>query len=439
MNQTMLDELNELLRIPSISSGGGDPADLTRAAEWLVRKIAGAGGEARVETTAGNPLVVGSLPGPQDAPDVLIYGHYDVQSADPVEEWDSPPFEPTIRGDRLYARGASDDKGNFYPLLFVACELASAGDLPVNIHVLVEGEEEVGSENIINWVRNDPTDYDAAIIFDSVMVNAELPALTLGGRGMILIELDVKVGERNLHSGLYGGTALNAVNVLHGILAKVMPGPDGKLRDELREGIEPPSELELQAWAKLPPGIDVITEIGGRPIWAGSGDDYYRQNWADASMDVNGIAGGDAAQVRTIIPVEANAKFSLRLAPGQSAQRIRDHLDRILHEDIPDGADVRINFHSMNDPALFDAESDAIRLAIEAFEESLGVTPALTRVGGSLPVLVALAERKIPTILSGFGLAQDSIHAPNESFRLIGLEQGEAVARALYAKLAELP
>lgn len=438
MNERMLEELNELLRIPSISSGGGDPADLTRCAQWLVDKIAGAGGEARIETTAGNPLVVGSLSGPEGAPSILIYGHYDVQSADPIEEWDSPPFEPTVRDGRLYARGAADDKGNFYPLLFVACELAEAGELPVNVHIIVEGEEEVGSDNIINWLRNDPQHYDAAIIFDSVMIDTETPALTLASRGMIFVELDVKVGDRNLHSGMYGGSALNAVHVVHDILARVMPGPDGRLREELREGIEAPSDIERQSWAQLPPGEDVIREIGGRPIWEGSGRDYYDQNWADASLDVNGIEGGDAGQIRTIIPVEARAKFSLRLAPGQSVERIRDNIDKILREDLPSDAEVTINYHSMNDPSLFDAESEAIRLAIDAFEAATGRRPALTRIGGSLPICVALAEREIPTILSGFSLAEDTIHAPNESYRLESLDLGEKTARALYPALAQL-
>ncbi len=439
MNDKLFAELSELLKIPSISSGGGDPADITKAAEWLVARIQRSGGTASIVDTPGNPLVVGDLKGPEGSPTIMIYGHYDVQSADPIEEWDSPPFEPTIRGDRLYGRGASDDKGNFYPLLFVACELAEAGELPLNIHVVVEGEEEVGSDNIINYIRNDPTHVDAAIIFDSLMVDADTPALTLGARGMIMIELDVRVGERNLHSGMYGGSALNAVHVMNNILARVMPGPDGRLRDELREGVEAPSESELTAWKDLPAGSAVITEIGGRPIWSGSGDDYYMQNWADTSLDINGVAGGDAGQIRTIIPATAAAKFSLRLAPGQSAERIRDTLDEILHADIPEEAEVRINFHSMNDPSLFDADSDAIRLAIEAFEEATGKRPALTRIGGTLPILVALSDRKIPTILSGFALAEDSIHAPNESFQLRGLELGEKTAHSLYRALAKLP
>lgn len=439
MNEKLLDELNDLLRIPSISSGGGDPADLLRAAEWLTAKIEGAGGSAEIVTTAGNPLVVGSLesalPG---APTVLIYGHYDVQSADPVEEWDSPPFEPTIRDGRLYARGASDDKGNFYPLLFVACELATAGALPVNIRVIVEGEEEVGSENIINFIRNDERGADCCIIFDSIMVNAETPTITLAGRGMVMFEVDVTTGTRNLHSGLYGGSAMNAVHVLNHLLEQVKPGPDGRLRPELREGLSEPSPDELEAWAKLPGGAAVISEVGGTPVWGGSGDEYYRQNWADASLDINGIAGGDAEQVRTIIPVTANAKFSIRLAPDQDAQHIANTTVSLLEDAIPEGADVRINVHSLCDPAMFDPSSEAMNIAKCAFEAACGTPPVLTRIGGSLPILVALAERKIPTIVSGFALAEDAIHAPNESYRLESLELGEKTARELFKGMVDL-
>ncbi len=265
MNETLFAELDELLRIPSISSGGGDPQDLMRAAEWLTAKIERAGGTCEIVTTAGNPLVVGDLPGPPDAPTILIYGHYDVQSADPVEEWDSPPFEPTIRDGRLYARGASDDKGNFFPMLFVACELAEEGTLPVNVRIIVEGEEEVGSDNIINFIRNDERGADACVIFDSVMVNEETPSITLAGRGMALFEIEVKTGTRNLHSGMYGGSAMNAIHVLNHLLDQVKPGPDGRLRPELREGLSDPDPSELEAWAALPAGESVIRDVGGTP------------------------------------------------------------------------------------------------------------------------------------------------------------------------------
>src|SRR5688500_6095909 len=210
----LLDELLEYLRIPSISSGGGDPADLMAAAEWLRDKITRSGGEATIETDLGNPLVVGELQASvPDAPTILIYGHYDVQSADPVDAWTTPPFDPQIRDGRIYARGASDDKGNFYPVLYAACELAMKDELPVNVRCLIEGEEEVGGTSALDWLAADERGADAAVVFDSDMLDAKTPAITLGVRGIIAFAVDIRVAVRDLHSGMYGGVALNAAHV----------------------------------------------------------------------------------------------------------------------------------------------------------------------------------------------------------------------------------
>jgi acetylornithine deacetylase/succinyl-diaminopimelate desuccinylase-like protein len=434
----LLDQLIEWLRIPSISSGGGDPDDLQRAAEWARNYITTAGGEAEVVATKMNPLVVGELRASDSkAPTVLIYGHYDVQSADPIEDWTTPPFEPEIRNDRLYARGAADDKGNFFPLLYVACELAQNDALPVNIRILLEGEEEVGGDSVGDWVMADKRGADVAIVFDSMMLDESTPSITLGVRGMVSMSVDVRTARGNLHSGLYGGTVLNATHVLAQMLEPVLPGPDGKLRDELRVGLVEPAEDELKAWAQLPSAAELIEQVGGRPIDERSAETYYEQNWADASIDVNGIAGGDAVQTRTIIPATANAKLSMRLAPDQRAADMGATLERLIREAAPSGADVDISWHG-NDPAAFDPADQALRLGAEAIAEACGTTPALIRSGGSIPVLTAFAERGIPTILSGFTLPDDNFHAPDESFRLESLRLGEAAARALYKHLAKL-
>lgn len=438
-NQKLLDELVEWLRIPSISSGGGDPQDLARAAEWAQQKIVAAGGTADVLATEGNPLVVGELRADRaDAPDVLIYGHYDVQSPDPISAWTSPPFEPTIRDGRLYARGSADDKGNFFPLLFVACELAAANALPVNIRVLVDGEEEIGGDSAAQWVERDDRGASCAVIFDSEMLDETTPALTLGARGICTVGIDVRTGPRDLHSGMYGGSVLNAVHVLHGMIANVLPGPDGRLRDELRAGITPPTSEELAAWDDLPPGDEVLAEVDARPITASSGAEYYARNWADASLDVTGFAGGDAAQLRTITPAFAQAKVAMRLAPGQDSAEMARTMERLLKEGAPDNADVEVRFDHA-DAALFDPTAPPLVAAAEALEAACGRAPALIRTGGSLPVLAAFARRDIPTILSGFTLPQDAFHAPDESFRLDSLGFGEAAARELYARLAKLP
>ena len=238
MDQRLLDDLLDWLRIPSISTGGGDPADLERAAAWVAQRVSGAGGEARVVATEGNPLAVGELRAErEDAPTVLIYGHYDVQSAGDLDAWTTPPFAPDVRDGRIYARGASDDKGNFLPLLHVACAQAAQGSLPVNVRVLVEGEEETGGDAVAQWVRADDRGADCAIVFDSGMVDERTPAITVGLRGLVMAHLQVRTAERDLHSGVYGGSALNALHALHAMLAAVVPGPDGSLRDELRAGI----------------------------------------------------------------------------------------------------------------------------------------------------------------------------------------------------------
>jgi acetylornithine deacetylase/succinyl-diaminopimelate desuccinylase-like protein len=439
VDQALLDELFEFLRIPSISSGGGEPADLVRAGEWLCTKIERAGGTAELVETPGNPIVHGRLDASvPDAPTVMIYGHYDVQSADPVTAWDSPPFEPDIRDGRIYARGAADDKGNFYPLLYVACAMKQAGELPVNVRVVMEGEEEIGSIHVPDWVEKDADGADCVIVFDSTMLNEDTPALTLGARGAMMVNVRVRTAPRDLHSGLYGGSVLNAVHVLYGMLAAVVPGRDGLLRDELRDGRTEPDPSELEAWKDLPSGDQVIGEVGGRPLTPESGARYYKQNWSEPSIEVNGIAGGDADQVRTIVPAEAHARLSMRLAAGQSVQRMREVVEELLRSAAPEGADVTLEFTGLSDPAMFDPNSRALRLGFEALERACGVAPALTRSGGTIGVLAAWAKRDIPVILSGFALADDAFHAPNESYRVKSLELGEKSARELYKSLADL-
>src|SRR4051812_1729378 len=245
MADTLQQELFEWLRIPSISTGGGDPADLQRAAEWAAQKVRDAGGEAElVRIGTGNPLVIGELrSADEDAPTVIIYGHYDVQGADPVDLWQSPPFEPEVRDGRIFARGAADDKGNFLPLLHAACQLAAAGELPVHVRVAIEGEEEAGGASIAAWLAADDRGADAAIVYDSGMVSPDLPAITVGLRGVVLLTFDVRAAARDLHSGMFGGSALNSLHALHAALANVLPGPDGRVREELRVGIAPISDV----------------------------------------------------------------------------------------------------------------------------------------------------------------------------------------------------
>jgi acetylornithine deacetylase/succinyl-diaminopimelate desuccinylase-like protein len=437
MDERLMPELLDWLRIPSISTGGGDPDELERAAQWVTDRVRAAGGEGQlVRVGAGNPLAVGELRAADaNAPTVLIYGHYDVQDPGPRGAWASPPFEPEVRDGRLYGRGTADDKGNFLPLLHVACAMARSGRLPVHVRVLVEGEEEIGGGSVASWLRDDDRGADAAIVFDSAMADPQTPAVTVGLRGLVQLALTVRTAERNLHSGIYGGSVLNALHVLQGMLANVLPGPDGRVRAELRRGVLPPAEAERSSWMLLTPGDQLLADVGARPVHAGAGEEYYLRNGADAALDVNAISGGEP---RTVVPATAEATVSLRLAPGQDPDEMADTLERLLREPLPDGAELEITGQRAA-PALFSVEEPALALAAEALERACGVPPAFVRSGGSIPIVAEMAARGYPVVVGGFSLPDDAIHAPNESYRVRSLELGEASARELLEALARLP
>jgi acetylornithine deacetylase/succinyl-diaminopimelate desuccinylase-like protein len=417
---TLLDDLGELLRIPSISAGRPNPAGVRQAAEWVRTRVRRAGGEAEL-LGDHNPIVYGELKADRpDAPDVIVYGHYDVQDVGPIDEWESDPFEPTVRDGRLYARGSSDDKGNFLPVLHVACEMYAAGELPVNVRVLIEGEEEAGSEQVMEWIAADERGGDAAIVFDSAMASEDLPAITTACRGLVGVAVTVQVAERDLHSGLFGGVAPNAIHVLEQMLRAVVPPPGEQLREELRVGVSPVPDAERASWEELPPNPEFHEKTGAQP-----------------DVEVNGIIAGATDELRTIIPARAKANLSLRTAPGQNSAELAAVLDRLLRDAAPKEADVAIEMH-VAEPAEFDPESAPLKLAREAFERATGRAPALVRSGGTIPILAAFAERGIQTIVSGFALPEDQIHAPNESYRLRSLELNERTSRELFEQLAKL-
>jgi len=432
----LIHEAADWLRIPSVSAGERNEPALLEAAQWAQRRVIAAGGTCElVDTPGGAPLVVGELRAARaEAPTVMVYGHYDVQ--DPGDEalWTSPPFEPDIRDGRLYARGACDDKGNFLPLLHVACELADAGALPVHVRVLVEGAEETGSEDVNDWVLADERGADCAIVFDAGMVDAETPAITVGTRGIVFATLELRTGEKIAHSGLYGGAALNAFHALHAVLGAVLPRPDGRLPEELRAGVEPPSAEELASWASLPDGAAVLAEAGARPSDANAAAELYTRTTADASLDVHRIQGGAP---RTIVPPTAGCDLSVRLAPGQDPAEIAGALEGLLRGALPEGAELAFSADCAH-PSRFDPALPPLRIARDALARACGREPALIRIGGSLPVLAAFAQRGMPAIVSGFGLPQDAFHAPDESFALSSLELGRRSAHALYEDLAAL-
>ena len=434
---TIRQELEDWLRIPSVSTGGGDAEALARACHWVLERIEGAGGSAEPVTVDGShPMATGELRASvPDAPTVLSYGHYDVQDPGPLDAWESPPFEPTERDGRLYARGAADDKGNFLPLLHVACELAGAGELPVTVRFLVEGEEEVGSDAVLRHLREQPPEVDCAIVFDSLMADERTPAINTGARGLVQGPVEVRTAGRDLHSGLYGGAVLNATHVLMEVLREVLPGADGRVREELRAGARAPGDAERESWARLPSGADMIGEAGAAEVIEGAAGEFWERTGAEPSVDVNMLSAGEP---RTVIPSVARAQLSVRLAPGQSAAEIAPVVEGLLRDAVPDGAELAVDL-DLSDPALFDASEPALQLAGEAFERACGAPPAFVRLGGTLPLLAVLAEQGVPTIVSGFALGADAFHAPNESYRLESLRLGELTARELYRSLADLP
>jgi acetylornithine deacetylase/succinyl-diaminopimelate desuccinylase-like protein len=432
----LIHEAADWLRIPSISAGRRNEEALREAAGWARKRVLDAGGTCKlVDTPGGAPLVVGDLRANRDdAAVVMIYGHYDVQDVAPEDEWTTPPFEPDIRDGRVYARGAADDKGNFLPLLHVACAMADAGELPVHVRVLIEGAEETGSNDVNEWVAADERGADCVIVFDSGMVDAQSPALTIATRGNVFAELEVRTAERAAHSGMYGGAALNAFHALHRILGAVLPGPDGRLPAPLRAGVAPPAAAEVAGWAELPSGAEELAAAGARPADAAAAAEFYERTGADASLDVHRIRGGEA---RTIVPPVAACDLSLRLAPGQDTPAIAAALEELLRGALPDGAELTLSTVNAA-PSLFDPESAPLKIARGALARACGREPVLTRVGGTLPILAAFIERGIPAIVSGFSLPQDAFHAPDESFALASLDLGLRSARALYEDLAGL-
>jgi acetylornithine deacetylase/succinyl-diaminopimelate desuccinylase-like protein len=440
IEQAWLEELSDFLRIESVSADAEHADDVRRGAEWVRDFIRHAGGEAELVETKTFPLAVGEIPASSGDParTVLVYGHFDVQPPGPANEWDSPPFEPTIHDGWLYGRGTADDKGQLYTLLKAAELLAAAGELPVNVRFVCDGEEETGGEEVVHFIRDDTGGADAAVIFDSAMLGPRRPVFHTATRGLIYFHVRVRTGERDLHSGVFGGAALNAMHALMQMLRAVVPGEDGLAPEPLRAGIVPPSEEELAAWRGLDPGSQLLADGGARPADAQAAEDFYLRTWAEPSVEVNGIAGGEAHLQKTVLPVTAEANVSIRLAPGQEPAEIRPVMERLLREAAPDGAEVEIEEWANSPAALVPPDAPALRLAQDAFEQVIGARPLLVRVGGTLPVVVPLAEKGIPTVLTGFDLPEGNIHSPNERLRVEHIPLAVETARELYRAFAKL-
>ena len=440
MDQAWIDELSEFIRIPSVSADAEHKGDVRRAAEWVCEFVRTAGGNAEVRDWEGHPLALGEVAASSangDAPTIICYGHFDVQPPAPLDLWESDPFEPALRDGRLYARGIADDKGQLYMLLKAAAELRSRDALPVNLRICCDGEEETGGHSIVDFLAADERGGDACIIFDTAMLKRDVPLFNLSVRGLIYFHIELRTGVRDLHSGIFGGAALNAVHALVSTLDAVI-AKEGRLPEQLRQGIAPPSEEELAAWAELTPGADELEGQGARPMDPKAAEEFYLRTFAEPALDVNGIDGGSPVLQKTVLPIEAQANLSIRLAPGQDPDRIADEAEQLLREAAPEGAELKITRLSMSPAGLVDPGSPAVQLGLDAFERVLGRRPLLVRSGGTLPIVPALADKGIPTILTGFALPDSNIHSPNENLLAEYVPLGVKAAAELYTAFAKL-
>ena len=441
MEQTWVEELREFIAIPSVSADPAHLDDVRRAAEWVRDFVKRAGGEAELVPMGERDLVIGDIPANANgakAPTVMIYGHFDVQPPAPLELWESPPFELAERDGWYYARGIADDKGQLFTLLKAAQLLREQNALPVNIRVVSDGEEEIGGHSVVDFLEADERGADVCIIFDGGMTRAEQPEFGLATRGLVAFHLKVKTGERDMHSGYYGGAALNAIHVLMQGLSAVTARSNGLLPDQLRVGREALTQVEVDSLKSLPKGWEILDEAGATPLDAKAADDFYDRTWAEPSLDVNGIRGGKPEFVNTTLIVEAEARFTIRLAPGQDPETIAATVEKLIQGAVPDSAEVELIRENSAAPGVFSADSPAIQLGMEAFKKATGVRPLLVRVGGTLPIYPALAAKGIPTIGTGFALRESNVHSPNERLRVEDIDRAVAAASELYRSLAAL-
>ena len=444
MAEAWFDELAELIAIPSVSADPARADDVGRAAEWLAAFVRGAGGSAEVVPTDTQPLILGELSasngqnrGQTPVPTVLVYGHVDVQPPDPLELWESDPFTLEERDGWLYARGVADDKGQLYMLAKAAAELHAAGELPVNVRFACDSEEETGGHQIVDFLASDERGAEAAVIFDSGMTRRGVPEFAVATRGLVYFHLTVRTGGRDLHSGLFGGAALNALHVLNEVLQSVR-AENGRLPDPLRQGIAEPTGEERAAWDELVPGEEMLAEAGASAADPRAAEEFYLRTTAEPALDVNGIVGGSPVLQKTVLPVEAEANLSIRLAPGQDVETIAATLEQLLRDAAPNGAELELARLSSAAAGLVPPDAPAVQRGQEAFERAMGRRPLLVRSGGTLPIVPALVDKGIPTIVTGFATPESNIHSPNERILAEYLPLGIETAKELFRSFAEL-
>lgn len=443
---TYLEELKELIRIPSISTDPAYKAEVLRASEFLLGKFREAGLTAERIDTAGHPLVYAEWLGAPGKPTVLFYGHYDVQPADPLELWRNPPFEPTVEGDHLVARGATDDKGQSYAhVKAVAAMLAERGTLPVNVKFLIEGEEEAGGEAIDRYVREDAGKRlacDAVMISDSSLYAPGQPSLIYGLKGLSYMEIKVTGPNRDLHSGAFGGAVTNPLNALSQIVAKLRDEKTGKiLIPGFYDDVRPVEEWERDEFARLPfDETEYRTELGVDELFGEEGYSTRERTWLRPTCDVNGIFGGYMGKgAKTVLPSWGGAKVSMRLVPDQDPKKIAQLFTDYVQSIAPVGVKVEVEYLHGADPVVVEVKGPIVDAAMDAMEEVWGARPVRIREGGSIPIVSTFAQvLGAPVLLLGFGLHDDGLHSPNEKFNISHYYNGIRSVARLLDRLGEL-
>ena len=429
-----LAELSEFLSIPSVSTLPDHAADCRRAAEWLVAHFRTLGlPVAHLIEGRGHPVVWAEGPKLPGKPTLLIYGHYDVQPPDPLEEWVTPPFKPTVRDGKLFARGAADDKGQVYCLLkaYEAC-LGPDGRPPLNIRFIIEGEEECGGDVIHRLLTGEPerTAADAVLVCDMSYYAPGWPAVYTALRGMCYAEITVRTLQRDLHSGTYGGVAPNALETLVRLLGD-LKGRDGRIRiPGLYDAVRPPSAADRKAWKRLPfrEKRFLKEEVTGKALTGLTRYSVFERTWALPTFEIHGIKGGFTGEgAKTVIPAQATAKVSLRLVPGLPLKKVQKALERAVRAAAPKWADVEVRLLHGGDPVEVDVGAPAFAVLDRAFKEVVGREAVRIRAGGSIPIVPQLGLAGAPVLLTGIGLPDDGLHSPNEKLDLAQLWEGIAV------------
>jgi acetylornithine deacetylase/succinyl-diaminopimelate desuccinylase-like protein len=444
--QRFLGELKDLLRIPSVSTAPEHKDDVRRAADFVANGLRGIGMEnVEIIPTKGHPLIYADWLHAAGKPTVLCYAHYDVQPAEPLNEWISPPFEPTERNQNIYARGAVDDKGQLWMEIkaIEALMKGHGGKLPINVKFIIEGEEEVGGESIAAYLRKEKAKLkaDFALVCDTELFAPNLPTLCVGLRGLVYTEIEAKGAMTDLHSGMYGGAAPNPLFALVEILSKLKDAKGHIQIPGFYKGVKAPSKDELKAWKRLPFNEEHYrkTEVGSKVLTGEPGYSVLYRTWARPTLEVHGMPGGfTAAGAKTVIPARASAKVSMRLVPNQDPDEIFKKYSKFVKKLTPKGIEINIKLHSKGPACVVNTNNRFIKPATEAMHEVFKKNTVFIRSGGSIPVVTDFQDvLKIPSVMMGFGLPDDNLHAPNEKFHIPNFYRGiESIIR-FFEKVGE--